>query len=120
MSLHNSLYEITDRGERFYTLRFNASHPVFAGHFPGHPVVPGACLVQIAEELFSLQTGRTVRWCAVRNLKFRQPLTPDMEVTVTMQTNGDRINVQMANDPMENVIYASFSATYMCAHSDVQ
>ena len=27
------------------SLNFPATHPVFAGHFPGHPMVPGALLL---------------------------------------------------------------------------
>ena len=49
-------------------MRFNPSHPVFAGHFPGHPIVPGACLVQIAEDLTARLTAHPVRFTAIRNL----------------------------------------------------
>ena len=31
-------------------LRINWGHPIFEGHFPGRPVVPGACLLQIVKE----------------------------------------------------------------------
>jgi 3-hydroxyacyl-[acyl-carrier-protein] dehydratase len=102
MSLRNSLYHIIAQDENAFTIRFDASHPIFAGHFPGHPIVPGACLIQIAEELASLQAGRTVHFSAIRNLKFRQPVTPDQEVTIHIQ-NG-KIDIP----------------SYMCACADVQ
>lgn len=102
MSLRNSLYYIVAQDDASYTIRFDASHPIFAGHFPGQPVVPGACLIQIAEELASLQAGHTVRMTALRNLKFRQPVTPDKQVTITLH-NG-KIDI----DP------------YMCASADLQ
>ena len=88
--------------EHSFTIRFDAAHPIFAGHFPGHPVVPGACLLQIAEELASMQAGRTVHFLSVRNLKFRQPVTPDDEVTISIH------NGKIEIDP------------YMCAHTDLQ
>lgn len=30
---------------------FNAGHSIFSGHFPGHPVVPGVCMMEIVKEL---------------------------------------------------------------------
>lgn len=111
MSLRNSLY--TTEGDGI--IRFNASHPIFGGHFPGHPIVPGACLIQIAEELLTEQTGRSTRFTAIRNLKFRQPVTPDMQVVVTI--HDGKIEV---TDPSLTEIYAQFAATYMCPDTDVQ
>ena len=102
MSLRNSFYYIVARDERSFTIRFEASHPIFSGHFPEHPIVPGACLIQIAEELASLQAGHTVHFIGIRNLKFRQPVTPDKEVTISIQNGKIEIN------------------PYMCACADVQ
>mgnify|MGYP003623521998 CR=1 FL=1 len=34
-----------------YSITLDASHPVYAAHFPGNPVTPGVCIVQIVEEL---------------------------------------------------------------------
>lgn len=121
MSLRNSLYYLVSSNESEYTIRFDASHPVFAGHFPGHPVVPGACLVQIAEELLSAHLSQKVRFTSVRNLKFRQPVTPDQEVTITFSPSergqgGCSFNYQLSTI---NLISASFTATYMCLDSDL-
>lgn len=117
MLLRNSLYYIVEDREAEYRVRFDASHPIFAGHFPGHPVVPGACLVQIAEELLVTQLGQTVRFTSVRNLKFRQPVMPDQEVTVAILPVKEQIiNCQLS---INQSISASFTATYMCLDSDV-
>ena len=97
---------------------FNTNHPIFAGHFPGHPVVPGACLVQIAQELLSDALQQPVRFTAVRNLKFRQAVTPEQEVTFTFQQTQDHIvHFQLS---ILNTVYAQFAATYMCADTDLQ
>lgn len=115
MLLRNSLYHIVASSEVGYTIRFDASHPVFAGHFPGHPIVPGACLVQIAEELLSEQVGHTERFTAIRNLKFRQPVTPDMQVVMSVREDG-KIEVR---DLSLTEVYAQFAAN-MCPDTDVQ
>lgn len=115
MSLRNSLYFIVDSNDTGFTIRFDASHPIFSGHFPGHPIVPGACLIQIAEELASEQLGQTVRFTAIRNLKFRQPVTPDMQIILSIRDG--KVTVY---DLSLTEIYAQFAATYLCYHSDVQ
>ena len=122
MWLQNSLYHILSErqdanGERVFLIRFDAAHPIFVGHFPGHPIVPGACLVQIAEELTADVTGHKGSFTQLRNLKFRQPVTPDMELTVTIQDNNPSFNIQLSTF---NSNCASFTATYMCSDTNVQ
>ena len=29
-----------------FRVRLDAAHPVYAGHFPGNPVLPGVCTLQ--------------------------------------------------------------------------
>ena len=123
MSLRNSLYYILESNESEYKIRFDASHPIFAGHFPGHPIVPGACLVQVAEELLSAHLGQKIRFTSVRNLKFRQPVTPDQEVTLTLMLKEPTLNSQLSilNSQFSilNSTSVSFTATYMCLDSDL-
>ena len=117
MSLLNSLYHITATDEHEIHIRFDANHPVFAGHFPGAPVVPGACLVQIAEELLAQQLQHPAQITGIHNLKFRQTVTPDMPVTfhITLQEDN-KCAVLITHIDTPNV---QFTATYLCAHSNV-
>ena len=94
---------------------FDSSDPIFAGHFPGHPIVPGACLVQIAEDLISQHAGKTIRFSSIKNLKFRQPIIPDMQVVFII--NGGKIEIR---DKSLNDLYAQFTATYLCPDSNIQ
>lgn len=59
-------------------LRFPASHPAFAGHFPGAPVVPGALLLAAALEALGLGGAGT----SLAAVKFLHPVGPDEEVEV--------------------------------------
>lgn len=106
--LRNSLYYIVREEQDGYTIRFDASHPIFAGHFPEHPIVPGACLVQIAEELAAATYGNPVRFTAVRNLRFDQPITPDQEVTITILHPKEKTFTFQFS--VKNSICAHFSA----------
>ncbi len=88
--LRDNLYYIVQNEQNVYTIRFDASHPIFAGHFPGRPIVPGACLVQIAEELVSIPQKYPIHFVLLRNLRFNRPITPDQEVTITIKQTEER------------------------------
>ncbi len=55
-------------------LPFAADHPVFPGHFPGHPIVPGVLLLEWAQAAIEAQLGQRVR--ALAEAKFHSPATP--------------------------------------------
>lgn len=59
--------------------QLDASHPMFAGHFPGNPLVPGAYLLAIVIEEARAQlrkTGSDHAPIGVRTVKFLAPLRP--------------------------------------------
>ena len=111
--LRNSFYDIVQREQDGFVIRFNASHPIFSGHFPEHPVVPGACIVQIAEELATLTYGHPTRFVAIRDLKFRQPVTPDQDITISIQKTAESMcKVLCADSKNEQQLIISFNAQF--------
>lgn len=66
------------------SLCFPASHPAFAGHFPGTPMVPGALL--LAEALASL--GLAHAGLEIASAKFLRPVVPDACVEVRCEPAG--------------------------------
>jgi 3-hydroxyacyl-[acyl-carrier-protein] dehydratase len=85
------LYTVTCRhtGEdtATYRLRLNADSEIFKAHFPGHPVMPGACMVQTAMELAEDATGKRLQLTEIKNVKFLAVISPDtteeMEYTLS-------------------------------------
>ena len=57
-------------------IAFNAAHPVFAGHFPGKPIVPGVCLLEILAAVLSRITGKEMIIDEISNIKFLQVIDP--------------------------------------------
>ena len=57
----NSLYTIKrmlregDSNKLSAMIRLNPSHEIFKGHFPGNPILPGVCVVQILKEILMYQ-----------------------------------------------------------------
>ena len=55
-------------------LPFSADHPVFAGHFPGQPIVPGVLLLDWTQAAIEAHLGLQVQ--ALAEAKFHSPATP--------------------------------------------
>ena len=60
-----------------FQIRLNADSVIFKAHFPGEPIMPGACIVQMVQELFSVWTKREVEIAKIVNLKFLSVIKPD-------------------------------------------
>jgi 3-hydroxymyristoyl/3-hydroxydecanoyl-(acyl carrier protein) dehydratase len=58
------------------TFALPAGHPIFAGHFPGRPIVPGAMLLEWVLEEVARQRGCAPATLRVREAKFFAPLPP--------------------------------------------
>lgn len=56
---------------------FAADHPTASGHFPGNPVIPGACLLR--EVLAAVGGARLV---GVDAVKFLRPVRPGAAVAI--------------------------------------
>lgn len=65
-----------------FTLALPTDHPVFAGHFPSHPIVPGALILDEVVRLFESRTGIT--GCVVRTAKFSHPALPGQTLDIEL------------------------------------
>jgi 3-hydroxyacyl-[acyl-carrier-protein] dehydratase len=60
----NSLYTIKrilregDSNKLSVIIRLNPAHEIFKGHFPGNPLLPGVCVVQILKEILMNQLDK--------------------------------------------------------------
>ena len=68
-------------------LKINPEHAIFGGHFPGQPVVPGVCMMQIVKELLETATSRSLRLHTGLDLKFLSVIDPGKNNTIHTETN---------------------------------
>ncbi|MHB1274065.1 MAG: hydroxymyristoyl-ACP dehydratase [Rhodanobacter sp.] len=67
-------------------LRVDAGHPVLAGHFPGHPLVPGVILLE--QVALALRAWRGLRLARVLEAKFSAPLLPAQAAVLRLTEAG--------------------------------
>ncbi|MBI4879933.1 MAG: hypothetical protein HY812_09800 [Planctomycetes bacterium] len=68
------------------TFLFPRDLAVFAGHFPGSPLVPGVYLVEAVRAALERARGRSLRLVEVRDARFTAPVLP-----------GDLVRVEVAH-----------------------
>ena len=67
------------------TWRVPADHPAFAGHFPGHPIVPGVVLLDRAVQMAQQLRGGPLSGWQVTQVKFLSPCGPDDELVFVLR-----------------------------------
>ena len=85
MRLQNNLYKIESESADGYRVSLIADSIIYKAHFPGKPITPGVCIIQIASELLGLLTGLTLSLIEVVNAKYLAVINPleTPEVTYT-------------------------------------
>ena len=90
--LQGILYETIAVDATGATIRLLPDSPVYQGHFPGYPITPGVCLVEIALELIAEMAGQAgkVRLVAAKNIKFTSPVLPSEGMALRFIFSGGR------------------------------
>jgi 3-hydroxyacyl-[acyl-carrier-protein] dehydratase len=72
---------------------FHASDPIFRGHFPGNPLVPGVILTEALAQIAGIAgagtNGRSFLLSAIRSMKFPAAAHPDRTITLHARKIAD-------------------------------
>ena len=82
-------------------VHLRAEHPIYRVHFPGNPVTPGACLMQMATELLEAQQGRPLRLHRAVNIRFKKTIGNEAELTFRFSKvgpDGDELRAAVSID----------------------
>lgn len=63
-------------GSREIAIALNSAHPLYRGHFPGQPIVPGVCTLQIIKECTEQLTGSPLQYVQIASAKFLSAVNP--------------------------------------------
>lgn len=99
--LIENFYTITsykvENDELEAVVMLNKDHEVFSGHFPGNPVTPGVCMIQMIKELTEKKLEKELFLSSTKNVKFMAIVNPEEtpELKIQLQfSEGDEINVK--------------------------
>lgn len=112
-----SIYTITEILPDGYRIHLDKENKVFKVHFEGNPVLPGACMTEIARELIELKYGKKLTIKNIRNLKFMQIISPEKhsEIMFTFElneTNENELHAKInVTDTSKETIFAKMSIT---------
>ena len=123
MILNDTFYTVTEltKGENALdaTIKLNASHAIFEGHFPNNPVTPGVVEMEIVKEILSLGLEKPLKMKTMSSCKFLAVLNPinveNVHVKISITEMDDafvRISGQLADDTTS---FLKIAATYIIA-----
>jgi 3-hydroxyacyl-[acyl-carrier-protein] dehydratase len=98
------------------TITFHDKHPIFAGHFPGNPIVPGVIQVRIIKDLLEIGLGQELLMVQAKNIKFTNIISPlknpGAEIRINIQKNEDQTYTVQANLFSGETTFMKFSGTF--------
>lgn len=91
-------YQKTENGNYIAQINLNKDHDIFKGHFPGNPVTPGVCMMQIVKELTEEFMGKKLFLKTASNVKFMAIInpfeTPELTLQLDISENGEEVKVK--------------------------
>ena len=110
---------VENKSENDYTASvfLNKDHDVFKGHFPGNPVTPGVCMMQIIKEICEDILDEKLMLKTATNVKFMALINPDvnpelrLELSISSNEDGE---IKVKNTTyFEDTVALKLSNTYI-------
>ncbi|SRR5260221_8453474 len=109
-----------DHGVISAMLEINPVHEIFQGHFPGQPVVPGVCMMEMVKEVTETVTGREMFLQKADTIKFLSVIDPNINRNVQARikyVNGeDQLITFEATLFKEDIIYLKFKGEFVAEY----
>lgn len=111
--LIENLYKLdsfdSDAQKAVASVTLNVQHKIFEGHFPGQPVLPGVCQLQMVKELLERATTHKLFLSEAANCKFLQMIDPTqtnvLAITIDYKKEAETVTC--------NAIIKSGDAVYL-------
>lgn len=112
---YNTVSSEKNNSEIFITVQFNPKHPIYKGHFPNQPVVPGIMQIETLTSLINSELELNHELHKVSNVKYLNMIVPSSELISFdikfkhLENNMLKINCIIKN---ETVTYTKFSGVF--------
>ncbi|MBG44298.1 MAG: 3-hydroxyacyl-ACP dehydratase [Aequorivita sp.] len=96
-------------------VHLNKNHEIFKGHFPGNPVMPGVCMIQIIKELTEEAIGKDLFLTVSSNIKFMAIINPEKnpDLKLTIDINEENGEVKVKNTTLyDDTVALKLNATF--------
>lgn len=101
-------------------IALHTAHPIFEGHFPGQPILPGVCQTQICVELFNTLSRQNLVLTGASVMKFLSFINPNVHPNLTFkldwnnQENGVVLNAVIS---AESTVFLKFKGDLRTEYS---
>ena len=125
MILQDSFYFIKSQHQLDQSIaaiiEFNPDHEIFKGHFPGNPVTPGVCMIQIIREFIESVFNIQVSLINANEIKFLSMIVPTLnkEVHIDIQYKIEQQDIMTVNASIfhEDVILFKFKGKFLTSQN---
>ena len=89
--VRDSLYNIISLEHKpgliIASIELNENHEIFQAHFPGQPLLPGACMLQILKEILQKEMHISLHLKNAAVMKFLEMITPQENNPLQLHIN---------------------------------
>lgn len=96
-------------------ITLNPAHDIFKGHFPGQPVVPGVCMMQMVKEVLEGYADKRLRLVKADNVKFLSFIDPRQKGEVGLEIKVAEVDGQIKADAQlvnEGIVFLKFKGLF--------
>jgi 3-hydroxyacyl-[acyl-carrier-protein] dehydratase len=97
-------------------IKLNPLHPIFEGHFPDNPILPGVCMMQMVKAVVEAYTNKKIKLVLGQDLKFLSVINPEKntmiqtELKINIEDERIRIVAQLLDNA---IVFFKFKGTFV-------
>lgn len=126
--LLNYYYTINGQQNEGETTRFsitlNKDCEVYKGHFPGMPVAPGVCNIQMIKECVEQITGKSLLLEYISQCKLKTLITPqqypELQISIHLSEQNDTQVKVIAAIGLNEEEYLTFKGEYKIVNTSIR
>jgi 3-hydroxyacyl-[acyl-carrier-protein] dehydratase len=103
----------SDSGTVFY-IKLNPAHIIYESHFPGQPVLPGVCTLQIIKECAQQLIDKKLQYAQILSCKYLRFVDPvqcsEITLTVSISEKDDDTFQLVANGICDEAYFIKIKA----------